>query len=183
MCWEHCYQWWGIPAGVSVSNLVPCSQEKLSVTHCTPCSISLGFPYTFSPGLPDTWRSTGSISYQEDGGQGEITYFSLLHSGKFILTPLIVTAGKLCVILFVLSGDSLPLWDCQWEQIYHFVKEFWLLLLMHRFLETWTKPTKLAFVHREHPRPQLGDSQEGSAIYCFLRWQSMGQSRTGPSHL
>lgn len=100
--------------------------------------------------------------------KGKSWYSSLSHPDKFILIPLIVTAGKSCVTLscplYRLSAVmTLPArTDTSRFKGISFVN---IVALFSG--DMWTKLTKLRFVHSVHPCPCLSDSEEGREIYSL----------------
>ena len=173
--WQGLMRALGTPLSVmrnprsSLCDLIWChaTQEKLSVARCTSCFGCLGFPYDFNPGLPNTLQSMGKYfptkRLKSRGNHDIPLCHTLVYSFWYCWLSL---QGSCVSSLVILSTDSLLLWLCQWEQIYHVLREF-LLSVLHCFLETWTKLTKLLFVHRVHPCPWLSDTEEGSEIYSL----------------
>lgn len=95
----------------SLCDLIWCHtrQEKLSVAHCTPCSISLGFP--FNPALPNISQSMGkyfpSKRLRSRGNHGIPLCHMLVNSFCYCWLSLRASCVSSSVVL---STNCLPLW-------------------------------------------------------------------------
>lgn len=163
----------------SLCDLIWCQHRGSSVLPTALHALSpLGLPTTPTEVCLILCKVWGSISQQKDQGQGESWYSSPSCPGKFILVLLIVTAGKLCVLLscslYRLSTImTLPVRTD--TSCFKGISSVNIVALFSG--DMWTKLTKLLFVHRVHPCPWLSDSEERSEIYSLPEMREHGTAQ------